>query len=342
MIDERTRQHGRECEYERDSVSIELSFCDETNAIGIVEQSRVTDSDKALDRTQGQFQLSTQSNSTRMEVELGTIVESTASGEVEHSRESYQDQHLDCSKRPFTLNDDFDDQPYPGEKTTGIVSCNNRSKTHKNTGQDDDLSDKKDHCGQETSVKNRNTSNDYNQSDNCKNEDIQGCNDSIRVVGHFQDRSIGELKALAHELHVNINSCIERKDVVNSILAAISEKGEHVMSIEDKSEKSISLNLSILQSEVFGIQEMRLLADIVGISIVTEYNCKESIAVALYHAASHRPRILQFVQSLEPVANSRTISDLRSVSWSWNVKIDDCLERSEMVQRLIQSKACTV
>lgn len=162
---------------------------------------------------------------------------------------------------------------------------------------------------------------------------------SIRVVAHFQDRSISDLKALALELGIDLTGCVERNDVIDRVAKAISSPSNNNRA--RLYEVGAERLFNILASEVLDESNLQTVFTLFNIEPRTDVDhvqpSKEDMMVKLYQASRDQPKVYHFLQSLEPLANA-TIAELRMLARHWNVDVCDCLEKKEMIQRLLLSK----
>ena len=66
--------------------------------------------------------------------------------------------------------------------------------------------------------------------------------------------------------------------------------------------------------------------------------CKtqEDMAEAMVAAAIERPHVANYLASLAPLMEMST-SQLRALARDWGVKVSDCLEKGEMITRLVSA-----
>lgn len=134
----------------------------------------------------------------------------------------------------------------------------------------------------------------------------------------FQERSIADLQALARELRVDITDCIERSEIIHRLVLA-SGRSDPQLEPTDFSNWSVS--------------ELRALAREVHVNLS---NCKDrhDMIESLVEAANLRPRVADYLSALMPLARL-TVPQLRAVAREWQVNVHDCLEKEEMIHRLV-------
>ena len=104
------------------------------------------------------------------------------------------------------------------------------------------------------------------------------------------------------------------------------------MCIRDRQHPSEILRESLSR---FGVSELRVLASEVNIDL-SQCNSKEEMLNVIVQEAmtEQRPRLQNYLRALAPLA-TLSLSELRGTARDWNVNINDCLEKSEIMQRLI-------
>jgi hypothetical protein len=134
----------------------------------------------------------------------------------------------------------------------------------------------------------------------------------------FQERSIADLQALARELRVDTTDCIERSEIIYRLVVA-SGRSDPQLEPTDFSNWSVS--------------ELRALAREVHVNLS---NCtdRNDMIESLVKAASVRPRVADYLSALMPLARL-TVPQLRAVAREWQVNVHDCLEKEEMIHRLV-------
>jgi hypothetical protein len=133
----------------------------------------------------------------------------------------------------------------------------------------------------------------------------------------FQDQSIADLQALARELCIDITDCIERSEIIHRLAMASGR--------DSQLDSTDFLNWSV--------SELRALAHEVHVDLS---NCtdRNDMIDKLMEAASVRPRVSDYLSALTPLARL-TVPQLRAVAREWQVNVNDCLEKEEMIHRLV-------
>ena len=134
----------------------------------------------------------------------------------------------------------------------------------------------------------------------------------------FEERSVNDLQALAREMQVDISDCIERSEIIGRLIRA-SGRSDARLEPNDFASWSVS--------------ELRALAREVHVDLS---NCTDRLTMIaeLIEAANHRPRVADYLSALMPLARL-TVPQLRAVGREWQVNLYDCIEKEEMIHRLV-------
>lgn len=134
----------------------------------------------------------------------------------------------------------------------------------------------------------------------------------------FVERSISDLQALAREIRVDITDCIERSEIT-ARLVNVAGRSDPRPEPEDFATWSVS--------------ELRALAREIHIDL-SNCNDRMSMIAMLIEAANERPRVADYLSALMPLAHL-TVPQLRAVGREWQVNLYDCIEKEEMIHRLV-------
>jgi hypothetical protein len=139
---------------------------------------------------------------------------------------------------------------------------------------------------------------------------------------NLYNRSLSELRAIAEEHSVDLNGCIERQEIIDRILAA---DPEHV--------------LSDSLFETWSISEIRALAALVDVDLssASASSSREAMIEAIRADAVRRPHLTRYLHALAPLA-ALTAPQLRAVAREWKVPVSDCIEKGEILHRLVTSR----
>eukprot|EP00980_Cylindrotheca_fusiformis_P008769 scaffold1869_cov122-Cylindrotheca_fusiformis.AAC.31 len=137
----------------------------------------------------------------------------------------------------------------------------------------------------------------------------------------FKEYTISQLQDLARINNIDVSSCFERSDIISLLVnARVTIKNPSEIFREDLSH--------------FTPSELRVLASEVGIDL-SQCNDKEEILQYIVHEAmTERPHLQNYLRSLSPLAKL-SLNELRRTAREWGININDCLEKGEIMQRLI-------
>jgi hypothetical protein len=135
---------------------------------------------------------------------------------------------------------------------------------------------------------------------------------------NLYNRSLSELRAIAEEHSVNLNGCIERQEIIDRILAADPE-----------------CVLSDSLFETWSMSEIRALAALVDVDL-SSASSREDMIEAIRADAVRRPHLTRYLHALAPLA-ALTAPQLRAVAREWKVPVSDCIEKGEILHRLVTS-----
>lgn len=134
----------------------------------------------------------------------------------------------------------------------------------------------------------------------------------------FVERSISDLQALAREMRVDITDCIERSEITARLVSATGRT---------------DLQLEPNDFATWSVSELRALARAVNVDLSC---CADRLTMIarLIEVANERPRLADYLSALMPLAHL-TVPQLRAVGREWQVNLYDCIEKEEMIHRLV-------
>lgn len=137
----------------------------------------------------------------------------------------------------------------------------------------------------------------------------------------FHEYSISQLQTTADEASVDLSGCFERSEMVE----LLTEAGV-TASQPSNITRATFINCSVSQ--------LRALSSEVNIDLSHCADREEMIDWILCEANTQRPHLRNYLRALSPLAGS-SLSQLRATAREWGVSISDCLEKEEIIQRLI-------
>jgi len=156
----------------------------------------------------------------------------------------------------------------------------------------------------------------------------------------LQDRSISELRAMAREKAVDISGCIERSEMIDHLLAASwtaapSDRSSNNGGSAVTAETAVFVVDNLTQN--WSISDIRAIATVIGLSLSSSSNSsREDVLDELRAAAVARPYVARYLHALAPLA-TLTPTQLRKVACERHVSLDGCLEKGEILSRLLKA-----
>jgi hypothetical protein len=135
----------------------------------------------------------------------------------------------------------------------------------------------------------------------------------------FIERSISDLQALAREMHVDITDCLERSEITARLVSVATGQSDARLEPNDFLSWSVS--------------ELRALAREVHVDLSSCADRMTMIAM-LIKVANERQHVADYLSALMPLARL-TVPQLRAVAREWQVNLYDCIEKEEMIHRLV-------
>jgi hypothetical protein len=137
----------------------------------------------------------------------------------------------------------------------------------------------------------------------------------------LKEYSVPQLLSLGRASNVDLSSCFERSEMVDILVAAgVTGQARVELQLRDFADWSIS--------------QLRAVASEVKVDCSDCSNKDEIILRILQEANTQRPHLRNYLRALSPLTMS-TGPQLRATARSWEVDISDCLEKEEIIQRLI-------
>ena len=134
----------------------------------------------------------------------------------------------------------------------------------------------------------------------------------------YETFSISDLRDSARELNVDLSQCIERSEMVDKLVRV---KNGQRFSPEDFDQWSVS--------------DLRALATAIHVDLS---GCADRAAMIrqVLHESEARPYVADYIGSLMPLAHL-TVPQLRAVARELEVNVSNCIEKEDMVHRLVSA-----
>ena len=152
-----------------------------------------------------------------------------------------------------------------------------------------------------------------------------------KVADRLSGMGISQLKSVAREMSVDLSDCIERQDMVDRLARADSLPSQQ--SGAESSMSTVSDCWPLIDE--WGVSELRTFASVVDIDLSTCSNGgRDEMAQIVRESVVQRPHAGEYLRALAPLAGL-SVSQLRALARDWRVDVSDCLEKGEIVHRLI-------
>jgi len=134
----------------------------------------------------------------------------------------------------------------------------------------------------------------------------------------FESYKISDLRAAALSLNVDLSSCIERSEMVDKLVRA---RNGMVLRPADFYRWSVS--------------DLRAIATAAGVDLSICVD-RTTMIQQLIEESRLRPYVADYLGSLMPLAKL-SVSEIRALAREWRVNVSDCIEKEEMIHRLVAS-----
>ena len=138
----------------------------------------------------------------------------------------------------------------------------------------------------------------------------------------FQHYTINHLQTLGRDLQIDLSYCLEREEMIHMLVNA------GITGSRDP------LALSPLMFSSWSISQLRVVASAIKIDLSQCKTGDEMVEKILYAGNVERLYLRDYLRSLSPLT-TKPLPDLRAIARELQVNISDCLEKDEIIQRLI-------
>ena len=128
--------------------------------------------------------------------------------------------------------------------------------------------------------------------------------------------SISELRTAARRLDVDLSGCLERGEMIEKLVKAGG--GRPIRSAD---------------FDQWSVSEIRAIATAINVDL-SDCGDRRGMVKKVVAEAKSRPHVSSYLDSLMPLAKL-TVPQLRAVAREWRVNVGDCLEKGEMILRLV-------
>mmetsp|Transcript_37184 Transcript_37184/g.52536 ORF Transcript_37184/g.52536 Transcript_37184/m.52536 type:complete len:398 (+) Transcript_37184:2-1195(+) len=144
-----------------------------------------------------------------------------------------------------------------------------------------------------------------------------------RAYDRLENSTISELRTTARRLNVDLSGCLERQEMIERIFQA---GGGRPLGPSDFSQMSVS--------------DIRAVAKAVNIDL-SDCVEQETMVRKVVAAAELQPHLSGYLSALIPLVHL-SVSQLKALARDWRVSLNGCLEKDDMIQRLVSARGASV
>jgi hypothetical protein len=150
--------------------------------------------------------------------------------------------------------------------------------------------------------------------------DLIDANTDIRST--FEHYTIHHLQTLGRDLQIDLSHCLMRKEMIDLFVNA---------GITGTTDPSA---LRPLMFSSWSVSQLRVVSSVIKINL-SDCKTKDEMIERILHSGNvERPYLRDYLRSLSPLT-TKSLSDLRAIARELQINISDCLEKDEIIQRLI-------
>ena len=164
-------------------------------------------------------------------------------------------------------------------------------------------------------------------------------NNGESIQSRFDSLSISELRSMGRSMSIDLSDCIERHEMIRRL-----SSGDNDSPIDDSHHDNNTTNSdnsnehavdpSLLQD--WSVSEIRTVARLVKIDLV-DTSSHQDMVQTLCRGMAERPHAGRFVQALVPFVGL-SISQLRAAAREMRINLAGCLEKDDMMSRIVESQ----
>jgi hypothetical protein len=162
------------------------------------------------------------------------------------------------------------------------------------------------------------------QMDDIHDENFSATTDLLHTTttSTFQHYTINDLQTLGRDLGIDLSYCLEREEMIYLFINA---------GITGNADPSA---LSPLMFSSWSVSQLRVVASEIKINL-SECTTKDEMIESIVYAGNvERSYLRDYLRSLSPLT-TKSLPDLRAIARELQIDISDCLEKDEIIQRLI-------
>ena len=147
-------------------------------------------------------------------------------------------------------------------------------------------------------------------------------NDHTDLRGTFKHYTINNLQTLGRDLQIDLSKCLEREEMIEIFV------NDGITGNSDPSA------LSQLMFSSWSVSQLRVIASKININISECITKDQIVERILYVGNIERPYLREYLRSLSPLT-TKSLSELRAIAREFQINISDCLEKDEIIHRLM-------
>lgn len=132
----------------------------------------------------------------------------------------------------------------------------------------------------------------------------------------FESYKISDLRSAARTFNVDISSCIERGEMIDKLVRARN-----------------SLQIEFDDFQQWSVSDLRAVATATAVDL-SKCVDRNAMVQQLVLESRARPHIASYLASLMPLVKL-SVTEIRNLAREWRVNLNDCIEKEEMIHRLV-------
>eukprot|EP00546_Thalassionema_frauenfeldii_P018622 CAMPEP_0178904236 /NCGR_PEP_ID=MMETSP0786-20121207/5587_1 /TAXON_ID=186022 /ORGANISM="Thalassionema frauenfeldii, Strain CCMP 1798" /LENGTH=444 /DNA_ID=CAMNT_0020575669 /DNA_START=135 /DNA_END=1468 /DNA_ORIENTATION=- len=132
----------------------------------------------------------------------------------------------------------------------------------------------------------------------------------------FESYKISDLRSAARTFNVDISSCIERGEMIDKLVRARN-----------------GLQIEFDDFQQWSVSDLRAVATATAVDL-SKCVDRNAMVQQLVLESRARPHIASYLASLMPLVKL-SVTEIRNLAREWRVNLNDCIEKEEMIHRLV-------
>ena len=151
------------------------------------------------------------------------------------------------------------------------------------------------------------------------------------VSSRFDTLSISELRNKGREMSIDLSDCIERQEMIRRLSSS-----ESIASASNSSKIDANEAVEATLLDDWSVSEIRAVARLVEIDLFGTTTRQEMIN-AICRGTAERPHAGRFLRALVPFVGL-SVSQLRATAREMQICLSGCIEKDDILSRLVESK----